>query len=110
MDRENIIKTGVSLRQAGLSYKDIHKHFRSKGIEIDFDLEGAIKTKISLLVFDTEDEMSELEIIRLDTMLKSIWPNVLKGDPKAIQQAIKIKDMRVELYKKIRNKRLVDGS
>lgn len=43
------------------------------------------------------EEMRTLELERLDAFLKSLWPKVLAGSPKAIEVALKITERRAKL-------------
>jgi hypothetical protein len=43
-------------------------------------------------------EQRKLDAARLDTMLKTLWPAVLKGKPEVIDRALSIMQRRAKLY------------
>jgi|694.fasta_scaffold00244_112 hypothetical protein len=49
------------------------------------------------LTREQTEEMRTLELERLDAFLKSLWPKVISGSPKAIEVALKITERRAKL-------------
>lgn len=84
----------LRLRKAGLTYEEIADRlgYANKS--------GAYKTVMSALrkiVQEPADELRKLEIERLDVMLASLWPFILKGSPRHVEIGLKVMDRRAAL-------------
>lgn len=91
--KENI---ALQLRLEGLSYLQIAQKLQMTEV-------GAYSMIIRVLT-KYEDDIKEkipaarvIELKRCDELLKYVWPKVKKGDPKAIQAALKVAERRAKL-------------
>jgi len=81
----------LKLRQSGYSYRDIAK-------ELNISLTSAwlyIKESMEELrkeVLEEADTLRQIELDRLDIMLKALWSKVEAGDEKAIDRVLKIQE------------------
>ncbi len=85
----------LDLRRAGVDYDAIARQldYRDRS-----DVRRAIER--ALRVRDDERELDDersLEIERLDRLLSVVWAAALKGDAKAVDQALKISERRAKL-------------
>ena len=84
----------LALRKAGHTFEDIAERvgYASKS--------GAFKAVMSALrktIQEPADELRRLELERLDVMLKSLWPFILKGSPRHVEIGLKVMDRRAAL-------------
>lgn len=83
----------VSMRLAGLSFTQIAERMNIT--------EGSARTMVKRSLSKAEnrnaDEMRELENARLDRAQAAIWPQVLKGDTKAINTYLQISTARRQM-------------
>ena len=91
----------LELRQAGLGYREIAIVLTNKGFQCKFTT--AYKDVIKALdelkdkTMEEADKLRTLELTRLDTMLKSIWSKVVKGEVASIDRALRISERRSKL-------------
>lgn len=81
----------LSLRKQGHTFQEIADRLGYAGHQ------GAYKAVMSALrktIQEPADELRRLELERLDVMLKSLWPFVLKGSPRHVEMALKVMDRR----------------
>lgn len=94
-------KVALQLRQAGMTYRDIAIALTNKGFPCKFttaykDVVKALD-EISKKTHEEAESLRELELTRMDVMLKSIWSRVMKGDVAAIDRALRISERRSKL-------------
>jgi len=83
----------LELRRAGLTYRQI-------GEQIGLSSTAAwkhVKTGIDAAraeIAETGAEVLELELDRLDGMLRALWPKVLAGDTDAIRTSLRVQERR----------------
>ena len=83
----------MQLRKAGVGYADI-------GTALGISTAGAYKSVMRALELLAEktnenaEHVRDIELQRLDAMLKALWPRVLSGDEKAIDRVLRIMDRR----------------
>jgi hypothetical protein len=81
----------VELRKQGYGFQEIADQLDYAGPS------GAHKAVMAALrktIQEPSDELRKLECERLDVMLKSLWPFVLKGSPRHVEQALRVMDRR----------------
>lgn len=87
-------RKAVELRKAGLGYDAI-------AVECGYrDRSGAyraVMAALRALVREPAEELRDLEVARLDDMLKGLWVNARKGNVYAIDRVLKIMTRRAEL-------------
>lgn len=80
----------LELRKAGATYRKIAELMGCSGTRAFEYVQDALK--------ETQKEpakaVRELELERLDQMLRAIWPDVLRGNRLAIDRALAIQDRR----------------
>lgn len=84
----------LELRKAGIPYQRIAESLGYK------DASGAwraVKAALKKTLQEPADELRQIEIIRLDAMLSSIWASVKQGQYGAIDRAIKILERKSKL-------------
>ena len=84
----------LALRKSGHTFEEIAERvgYASKS--------GAFKAVMSALrktIQEPADELRQLELERLDVMLKSLWPFILKGSPRHVEIGLKVMDRRAAL-------------
>ena len=85
----------IKLRRAGLSFREIASTVGiSKSVAHKY-VRQAIKEVTDELKLEAK-QLLALEIERLDTMQRSLWNDVLKGNTTAIDKAIKIIELRMK--------------
>ena len=82
------------LRKSGHTFEEIAE-------QLDYaSKSGAFKAVMSALkktIQEPADELRALELERLDVMLKSVWPFILKGSPRHVEMGLKVMDRRAAL-------------
>jgi len=81
----------LELRKAGMTFQDIADKL---GYADHKGAHKAVMTALRKTIQEPADELRKLELERLDVMLKSLWPFVLKGSPRHVEQALKVMDRR----------------
>lgn len=87
-------KQALRLRQAGVSYPDIAE---ALGYKHPSGAAKAVSSALKKTLREPADELRQLELTRLDTMLFAIWPYVRAGNAEFIDRALKIMDARAKL-------------
>jgi hypothetical protein len=84
----------VVLRKAGCSFDEIARRlgFSQKGSAY-----RAVIGYIQALAREDAEALRELELQRLDALLKAIWPRALEGELAAIDRALRISERRARL-------------
>jgi DNA-binding transcriptional MerR regulator len=91
LERNEKIFQALELRKAGLQFNEIAEIMGEKYSQTVRDwVEKALKAHME----EPAEEVRQLEISRLDTMLEALWEKVLGGDPFAIDRCLKIMDRR----------------
>lgn len=93
---QNLNKTlkAMELRLAGFSYADISEQLGYKSRVGAFK---AVQRALKATLREPTDDVRELELGRLDVMLRSIWEKVEGGQLAAIDRAIKIVERRARM-------------
>lgn len=91
LDRE---RQALELRKAGLGLEQIATQL---GYHQPAGAYKAIKRALARSVQEPAEELRELELARLDKMLSSHWPAVLKGHVRSTEVAIRIMERRAAL-------------
>lgn len=89
-------RVAVELRKAGASFEEIA---RSLGIKKQSAHALVVKALEEIRARTTEqvEHLRVLETARLDTLLKGLWPSASKGNPQAVEKAIKIMERRARM-------------
>ena len=85
----------VKLRNAGLTFRDIALTMGISHVQVYKYVQKAVKEVTEELKLEAELLLT-LEIERLDTIQRSIWNDVLKGNIPAVDKAIKIIELRMK--------------
>lgn len=80
----------LELRKAGTTYRKIGEVMDCSGSTAFEYVQDALKE----MQKEPAKAVRELELERLDQMLRAIWPDVLKGNRLAIDRALQIQDRR----------------
>ncbi len=83
----------VTLRKSGLSYEAIGDHLQISKVAAW----KLVKTALDATLREPTMELRELEIQRLETMLRGVWPKAITGDVHAIDRAVKISERMAKL-------------
>ena len=81
----------VHLRKSGHTFQEIADKLGYAGHQGAYK---AVMSAIRKIVQEPAEELRKLELERLDVMLKSLWPFVLKGSPRHVEMALKVMDRR----------------
>jgi len=84
----------LELRRRGKSYAEIA---RELGYSSGSGAHAAVKKALRKTLKEPADELRKMENARLDAMLNALWPEIEKGNPKAIAAGVKISDRRAKL-------------
>jgi DNA-binding transcriptional MerR regulator len=87
-------RRAVELRSAGVTYDEIAK---ALGYSNRKGAWKAVDAALKKTLREATEALREIERERLDQMLKAIWQRVLKGEPKAIEVALRISERRARL-------------
>ncbi len=89
-------RIALELRKAGATYEEIG---RSLGItkQSAHELVSKVLDEIQSKTSDDADAVKTLEIERLDALFKGLWPSASKGNPQAVEKALKIMERRARL-------------
>lgn len=87
-------KQALELRMAGYDYRAIADRLGYSGPS---GAHKAIKAALLQTIKEPADQVRELEVKRLDTMLSGIWVAVRNGNLQAIDRALKIMARRAEM-------------
>jgi hypothetical protein len=81
------------MRQSGMSYREIGRALNVSHVQAWNDVMSCID-ELKKQCAEEAAKVKAIEIERLDTALKAIWPAVLEGDLGAIDRLIRIQDRR----------------
>lgn len=83
----------LELRKAGASFAQIAQAlgYQNRGAAYK-----AVHAGIEKILREPAEAVIELELARLDEMLRAIWQRVLQGDDKAIRRALDIMERRAK--------------
>jgi len=84
----------LELRKAGHSFDQIAAKL---GYANGGGAYKAVEAGLKATLQEPADELRQLEITRLDTMLSALWPKVKKGEHGAIDRALKVGERRAAL-------------
>jgi hypothetical protein len=87
-------RAALDLRISGETFQEIadalgYKHASGAKFAVDSALMKTIK--------EPADQLRDMEVARMDVMLKSLWPGVLKGNARTVEVAIKVLERRAKL-------------
>lgn len=91
------VERAVNLRVAGVSYTDIADRL---GVDV-IEAEDMVAGYLSAMSSESPDIRIRLELSRLDSLLKAIWKQAVRGDSTAVGQALKITGQRATLLSKL---------
>lgn len=83
----------LALRRQGLTYEQVGK-------ELGIPKKSAwrlIQSAIQDITYESVQEVRQIELSRLDAMLRGVWEKAIRGDVKAIVAALKISEHRCRL-------------
>jgi len=86
----------MKLRISGLTHREIAAKLKVTEQRVATILKEEIE-RLNQIRMETAEHMRRLEYDRLDKMLNSVWPKVLKGDCQAISTGISIMNRRARL-------------
>lgn len=86
----------VELRKSGLSYREIGKRLDCSHEQARRDIESELKRLASERADKTE-ELRQLELERLDMLLKGLWPMAAVGNTGAVMSWLKVSERRAKL-------------
>lgn len=84
----------VNLRKCGVTFEEIA---RQVGYASASGAYEAVKSAMAKTLREPADDLRQLELARLDTMLEAISENILAGDLDAIATALRISERRSRL-------------
>lgn len=84
----------LELRKAGHSFEQIAAKL---GYANGGGAYKAVEAGLRATLQEPADELRQLEITRLDTMLSALWPKVKRGEHGAIDRALKVGERRAAL-------------
>lgn len=86
----------IELRKGGYSYREIAKELGCSLTQAWFDVKKVLD---DLAAHDRETaaQVRKIEIMRLDTMVRGLWPNVQSGDSSSVMAALKVSERRSKL-------------
>lgn len=95
IERAQRINTALQMRIEGIGYREIAEHFdMSTGGVYNLVADG-----IKDIYRDNAETVFDLEMERLDIAQAALKHGVRDGDPRSIEQWLKIHDKRVKLFK-----------
>lgn len=83
----------LELRKAGETFQQIANTIGYEGPGAAYK---AVHAGIRKMLREPAEALIELEVSRLDEMLRAIWPKVLAGDTQAIDRVLRIMDRRAK--------------
>lgn len=89
-------RIAIELRKAGATYEEIG---RSLGISKQSAYESVTRAlaEIKAKTTDAADAVKTIELERLDAMFKGLWPSASKGNPQAVEKALRVMERRAKL-------------
>lgn len=84
----------LNLRKQGYSFDEIAEQLGYANASGPWK---AVEKALRKLIQEPAEELRRLELERLDVMLKSLWPFILKGSPRHIEIGLKVMDRRAAL-------------
>ncbi len=84
----------INLRKAGAGYEEIARQLGYAGPSGAYK---AITTALHALTREPARELRDLELARLDDLLRGIWPDAREGNVQKIDRVLKIMARRAEL-------------
>lgn len=84
-------RDALELRKAGNTYQSIADEL---GYKHASGAHQAVMAGLRKVIQEPAEELLKLELERLDVMLASLWPFVLKGSPRHVEIALKVMDRR----------------
>ena len=91
--KQQKVLAALALRRQGHSYRSIGDQLGCSDVEALRMVKGAL-ARAEILVKEEAQEVTALELIRLDEMSKGISTSAEKGDPRLIETMLKIMDRR----------------
>lgn len=83
----------LELRKTGASYASVAKQLDYRSPQAAYE---GIKSALRRTVQEPSDEVRQLELERLDTLLSGLWDDAQRGDCDAIDRVLKIMARRAE--------------
>lgn len=96
VETQEMIRQVLDARKAGMSFAEI-----ARAVDPPYsDASGAFRAYqrgMKQMIREPAEDVKNLELARLDTMLKALWPAVLQGKWLAIDRALAIMDRRARM-------------
>ena len=83
-------------RIAGLSYRAIATKMGCSRTQAHTYVTEGLKESTSRIA-KSADDLRDLELERLDTLIKGLYPKAKKGDPQAVDKILKVMEQRQKL-------------
>lgn len=89
-------RIALELRKAGATFEQIGK---SLGIrkQSAHELVAKALKEAETKTAETAAQVKALELMRLDDLLKGLWPAASKGNPQSVEKALKVMERRAKL-------------
>jgi hypothetical protein len=87
-------KQALQLAQSGVDYQTIADKLGFNSRQAAWK---SVKSALNRTLVESAEELRTMQISRLDKMLSAIWVDVIKGNLKAIDRAIKLEERRAKL-------------
>lgn len=87
-------RQALELRKAGATFEQIAKQL---GYANGGGAYKVVQAGLKALVQQPADEVRQLEVERLDAMLRALWPDAMSGKPQVIDRCLGIMDRRAKL-------------
>lgn len=84
----------LALRKAGVSYEQIAS---ALGYASGSGAYQAVHRALRKMLKEPAEEVRDLEVARLDEMLRALWPGVQAGEPKKVLAALRVMERRAKL-------------
>ena len=89
-------RLAFELRKAGASYEEIG---RSLGCtkQSAHAMVHKVLAELRARTEETAEDVRSLELHRLDSLLKGLWPKASQGDPLRVEKALKVMERRAKM-------------
>lgn len=87
-------RRALELRIAGHTFEEIASEL---GYTYPSGAKKAVDTALFKTLKEPAERLRDLEVARMDVMLKSLWPDVLAGKARSVEVAIKVLERRAKL-------------
>lgn len=88
------MRKALQLRKTGMSYSEIARHL---GYADHTGARNLVEKAKEEMIREPFEELREMELARLDDMLRGLYPKIMRGDHNAINAGVKVMDHRAKL-------------